>query len=397
LSSSGDKDHASGSEQRHGAIAAGAQSQAQNLRLVIVVGLASALTWVICESFGLGGASPYGVVVAALIVRPRFDRWPPAVFVLLPVVVTIGLSLGTLLKPLVQGPTVWQFAVVTASAQILGQALPDKLMLVRNLLAVLAVLPLLGTNATWLGAWQKLLAVIIGLLSGASLQAALRLSTDAGPPHAEVKMTPRNLTQRFSDPFFWRKLVVSCLALAIGLGLGAENPKYLYFGVVLLLNDSLGATLGRVRDRMVGVSLGVLMPWLVFNTIGLNSVAVALVMGGTTALVLAVGLDSHLRTALISSGVTFVGYGVLADWYIPTRWIDYLMGSALALLVCLLVRPVSALRRFRQLADEGPYPAGGLSPELAKLLPSAVEEARVLGQEREFRRLVAALQSPSKD
>jgi hypothetical protein len=139
------------------------------------------------------------------------------------------------------------------------------------------------------------------------------------------------------------------------------------------------------------------MPWLVFNTIGLNSVAVALVMGGTTALVLAVGLDSHLRTALISSGVTFVGYGVLADWYIPTRWIDYLMGSALALLVCLLVRPVSALRRFRQLADEGPYPAGGLSPELAKLLPSAIEEARVLGQEREFRRLVAALQSPSKD
>jgi uncharacterized membrane protein YccC len=159
-------------------------------------------------------------------------------------------------------------------------------MLVRNLLAVLAVLPLLGTNATWLGAWQKLLAVIIGLLSGASLQAALRLSTDVGPPHAELKMAPRNLTQRFSDPFFWRKLVVSCLALAIGLGLGAENPKYLYFGVVLLLNDSLGATLGRVRDRMVGVSLGVLMPWLVFNTIGLNSVAVALVMGGTTALVL---------------------------------------------------------------------------------------------------------------
>ena len=142
---------------------------------------------------------------------------------------------------------------------------------------------------------------------------------------------------------------------------------------------------------MVGVSLGVLMPWLVFNTMGVNSVAVALVMGGTTALVLAFGLDSHLRTALISSGVTFVGYGVLTDWYIPSRWLDYLMGSALALLVCLLVRPVSALRRFRQLAAEGPAPEGGLSPELAKLLPSALEEARVLGQERDFRRLLAQL------
>ena len=77
------------------------------------------------------------------------------------------------------------------------------------------------------------------------------------------------------------------LALAIGVGVGAVTPKYLFFGVVLLLNDSLGATLARVRDRMVGVSLGVLMPWLVFNTMGLQSVAVVLVMGGTTALVLA--------------------------------------------------------------------------------------------------------------
>jgi len=364
------------------------------LRLVLVVGLAGALTWAICRSFGLGGATAYGVVVAALIVRPRFDRWPPAVFVLLPVVVTMGLALGTVLKPLLQGPPVWQFAVVTACAQILGQALPDKLLLVRNILAVLAVLPLLSTNATWLGAWQQLLAVIIGLAVGALLQAALRLPGEAaGLPEAEVPMPARSLAVRFGDPFFWRKLVISTLALSIGLGLGAADPKYLYFGVVLLLNDSLGATLGRVRDRMVGVSLGVLMPWLVFNTLGVNSVAVALVMGGTTALVLAFGLEAHLRTALISSGVTFVGYGALTDWYVPSRWIDYLLGSALALLVCLLVRPVSALRRFRQLAASDPPLAAGLSPELARLLPSALEEARVLGQEREFRQLLAQLQS----
>ncbi len=362
------------------------------LRLVLVVGLAGALTWAICRSFGLGGATAYGVVVAALIVRPRFDRWPAAVFVLLPLVVTMGLALGTVLKPLLQAPPVWQFAVVTACAQLLGQALPDKLALVRNILAVLAVLPLLSANATWLGAWQQLLAVIIGLAVGALLQAALRLPGEGGLPEPEVELPSRRLVARFRDPFFWRKLVISTLALSIGLGLGAVDPKYLYFGVVLLLNDSLGATLGRVRDRMVGVSLGVLMPWLVFNTMGVNSVAVALVMAGTTALVLAFGLEAHLRTALISSGVTFVGYGALTDWYVPSRWIDYLMGSALALLVCLLVRPVSALRRFRQLADIDPPLAAGLSPELARLLPSALEEARVLGQEREFRQLLARLQ-----
>jgi uncharacterized membrane protein YccC len=138
---------------------------------------------------------------------------------------------------------------------------------------------------------------------------------------------------------------------------------------------------------MVGVSLGVVMPWLVFNTMGLNSVAVTMVMGGTTALICALGLQPQLRTALITSGVTFVGYGALTDWYIPNRWIDYLMGCGLALLVCLLVRPLSALRRFRQLAEAG----DAMSSELTALLPSALEEARALGQERHFRALVAAL------
>jgi len=369
----------------------------QALRLVLTVALASALTWAICRSFGLGGATAYGVVIAALIVRPRFDRWPPAVFVLLPLVVTIGLALGTALKPLLQGPPVWQFAVVTVCAQVLGQALPDKLMLVRNILAVLAVLPLLSSNATWLGAWQQLLAVMIGMATGTAMQAALKLPGEAGEQEQKVEpvllMPARSLAARFRDPFFWRKLVVSSLALSIGLGLGAANPKYLYFGVVLLLNDNLGATLGRVRDRMVGVSLGVLMPWLVFNTMGVNNVAVALVMGGTTSLMLAFGLMPNLSTALISSGVTFVGYGALTDWYVPSRWIDYLMGCGLALLVCLLVRPVSALRRFRQLAASLPQGSGDLSPELEGLLPGALEEARVLGQEREFRRLLDELQA----
>ncbi len=368
----------------------------RSLRLVLCIALAAGLTWSICHSFGLGGATPYGVVIAALMVRPRFDRWPAPVFRLLPLVVAVGLGLGTGLRPLLQAPQVWQFAVVTACAQLLGQALPDRLLMVRNLLAVLAVLPLLSADATWLVAWQQLLAVTIGMAVAAGLQAGLRLPGEGvdSAPEPELDLPPRGLGQRFADPFFWRKLVVSMLALSIGLGVGAVTPKYLYFGVVLLLNDSLGATLGRVHDRMVGVSLGVLMPWLVFNTLGVDPVTVAIVMGGTTALLLSLGLLPHLRTALISSGVTFVGYGVLTDWYVPSRWLDYLMGSALALLVCLLVRPVSALRRFRALArsqQETPGPTG-LSPDLAALLPSALEEARLLGQEQDFLRLLLQLQ-----
>lgn len=365
----------------------------RRLRLVLAVALASGLTWAICNSVGLGSATPYGVVVAALFIRPGFDRWPPPVFVLLPVVVVIGLSLGTALKPLLEAPQVWQFAVVTVIAQMLGQALPDKLMLVRNLLAVLAVLPLLGSNATWLGAFHQTLAVFVGILTATLTQGGLRLPQDApltrdeGPAQEEAALPARSLAQRFADPYFWRKLVVSALALSIGLGLGAATPKYLYFGVVLLLNDSLGATLERVRDRMAGVSLGVLMPALVFNTMEINSVSVMLVMGGTTALLLALRLDSHLRTALISSAVTFVGYGALTQWYIPNRWLDYLMGCGLALLVCTLVRPFSALSRFRALAEGADH----LDGPLRQLLPSAMEEARLLGQQREFQQLLQRL------
>jgi len=344
-------------------------------RLVLVVGLATALTWSACHALGLGGSAAYGVVVAAVMVRPDFRRLPPALFVLLPVVVVLGLGLGTLLRPLIDAPPVWQFAVVTLCAQLLAQALPDKLMAARNLLAVIAVLPLLGPEATWLGAWQKVLAVIVGLVFGSGLQALLRLPAEAGPAVEELPLPGRSLAQRFGDRFFWRKLIVAALALSIGMGLGAVNPKYLYFGVVLLLNDSIGATLARVRDRMIGVSLGILMPLLVFNSFGLGSLQTGLVMGGTAALVLALNRGDHLRTALISSGVAFIGYGPLVAWYLPNRWIDYLMGCALALAVGLLLFPSSALRRYRQLRGS----ADASAEELAQLLPAAREEARWLG------------------
>ncbi len=332
-------------------------------RLALCIGLASGLCWALCHGLGLGSAAPYGVVVAALIVRPRFDAWPRPVFVLLPVVVAVGLGLGTFLQPLIGGPEVWQFALVTAIAQLLGQALPDRLQPVRALLAVLAVLPLMAASADALTAWHQLLAVLCGLACGALLQAGLRLPGESGlesghaqPAETQAESDPqprapagggRSLSQRLGDPFFWRKLGLSALALSVGMGVGAVTPKYLYFGVVLLLNDSVDATWLKVRDRMLGVSLGVLLPWLVFNGLGTGAgpVAVALVMGGTAALMLALNQEEHLRTALISSGVTFVGYGALTDWYIPNRWIDYLMGCGLALLASVVGQSLSRADR----------------------------------------------------
>jgi uncharacterized membrane protein YgaE (UPF0421/DUF939 family) len=116
---------------------------------------------------------------------------------------------------------------------------------------------------------------------------------------------------------------------------------------------------------------------LVFNTIGISEVAIGLVMGGTAALMTALNRQSHLRTALISSGVAFVGYGPLVAWYIPHRWIDYLMGCGLALAVGLLFFPNSALRRFNQLTAGEHNPT--VANELQVLFPAATEEARWLG------------------
>ena len=371
-----------------------------SVRHPLVVALAAALVWSIAHALGFGSGAAYGVVIAAITVPPDFRRLPAPLFVVLPVLCAVALGLGTLLKPLLEAPLVWGFAVVTLLAQLIGQLLPDRLAMLRSVLPILAILPLLGSNSTWLSAWHEWLAIVLGLAVAVALTTAFRLPADAPPAATETSKEAaapaRSAAQRLRDPYFWRKVIASTLALAVGQGLGAVNPKYVYFGVVILLNESLGATLARVRDRMVGVSLGVVMPWLVFNIFGVSSVSLALVMGGTTALLPALGLGANLRTALISSGVTFAGYQALTDWYIPTRWIDYLMGCGLALLVCLLFQPTSALRRFQELATAAISSGKPAAPELETLLPSAREEALWLGQGQRFEALLASLREASR-
>lgn len=354
------------------------------LRAALVIGLAAGLSHAACDGLQLqGDAATFGAVIAALVVRPDFSRWPMALYpVLLAVVglcMAIGVCLGLALSAL---PQVFLFGLVAALMQLLTLLLPGRLRILSSVIAVAGVLPLLGTPS-WQSWGQELQAIALGLGIGTGVQIAFTPAprkTEAPaedgnePDEAEPPLAER-ISQGLRSPFFWRKLAFASLGLAIGEGLGAVTPKYLYFGVVLLLNDTIGATLARVRDRMIGVSIGVLMPLLVFNSIGMGDLEVGLVMGGTAALVTALNLDEHLRTALISSGVAFIGYGPLVDWYIPNRWVDYLMGCILALAVGLLLFPRSALRRFNRLSAAGV----GSRSELLALLPEAREEARWLG------------------
>lgn len=364
------------------------------LRAALVIALATGLTSALVGGIGLSGEPvAYGAVIAALVVRPDFSRWPLAIYPVLLLICALGLGIGVLASEVMTGaPQVFVFGLVAALMQLLGLLLPSKLRMLAGLLAVLGVLPLLSSSPSFSDSWDQLQGIAIGLAVASLIQFAF---TPAGmapgspgqpeiKPEAKPDIKPETKSETSAgerlmiglrSPFFWRKLVFASLALAIGNGIGAVTPKYLYFGVVLLLNDSIGDTLLRVRDRLVGVSLGILMPLLVFNSIGISSLANGLVLGGTAALMVALGRTDHLRTALISSGVAFVGYGPLVAWYIPHRWFDYALGCVLALAIGLVVFPNSALRRYQQLKQKPDSSAA----DLLRILPAAREEARWLG------------------
>lgn len=351
------------------------------LRAAWVIALAAGLAGAVCDGIGLSSeAIAYGAVIATLVVRPDFSHWPLPIYPVLLVVVgfcmAIGVALGLALASV---PQVFVFGLVAALMQLLILLLPAKLRLLSGVVAVAGVLPLLSSAPSWSDWGQELLAIALGLTIGTALQLAFSPAVippaESSPPDPDELPLIERVKAGLQSPFFWRKLVFASLALAIGQGVGAVTPKYLYFGVVLLLNDSIGDTLARVRDRMIGVTLGILMPLLVFNTLGIGALQTGLVMGGTAALAVALNSTNYLRTALISSGVAFVGYGSLVAWYIPNRWIDYLMGCGLALAIGLLLFPNSSLRRYNQLRAD---PAA-TAQQLQRLLPAAREEARWLG------------------
>lgn len=355
------------------------------LRGALVIALAAGLTSAVCDGLNLSSeAIAYGTVIAAVVVKPDFSRWPLAIYPVLLVVfgfcMAIGVVLGLALSAV---PQVFLFGLVAALMQLFALLLPGKLRMLSGVVAVAGVLPLLSSAPSWSDWGQEVLAIALGLAIATAVQLAFAPAvipaSESGAANSAEEPAEPPLAERvkagLQSPFFWRKLVFASLALAIGQGVGAVTPKYLYFGVVLLLNDSIGETLARVRDRMIGVSFGILMPLLVFNTLGIGALQNGLVLGGTAALVTALNRASYLRTALISSGVAFVGYGPLVAWYIPNRWVDYLMGCGLAVAVGLLLFPNSALRRYNQLqADPAASPQ-----QLQRLLPAAQEEARWLG------------------
>ncbi len=101
-------------------------SLSTDLRAALVIGLAAALTYSACEGVGLsGGSLAYGSLIAALVVRPDFSRWPLAIYPVLLVLVglclAIGVSLGLGLSNV---PQVFVFGLVAALMQLITSPSP---------------------------------------------------------------------------------------------------------------------------------------------------------------------------------------------------------------------------------------------------------------------------------
>ena len=356
-----------------------------DLRLAFTVAVAVGLTHAICSGLSMAAApAAYAALVSAIVIRPDFHLWPLRLYPALMLIIAVAFALGLgVSAAFVDAPEVFQFAIASAVSMLLTPLLPPVLMVLAPIFTVFSVIPLLETGPTLGSTASELLAVCIGLSMGAVVQAVCTPDPPYPPsPSQASSALSADLWIRYgqvlSNVLFWRKLVLAAFALAIGYGIGAATPKYLDFGVVLLLMDSVGASLLRAFDRIVGVSLGIAMPLLVFNGFGLNSFTIPLVMGTTTLLVCALGLQVHLRTALISSAVAFIGYGPLVDWYIPNRWLDYFAGSLLALLASLVITPRWVLPRYRAL-QSGPA-TQAQEQQRRSLKPLADAESLLLGQ-----------------
>ena len=121
------------------------------LRAALVIALAASLAGAVCDGIGLSsGAVAYGAVIAALVVRPDFSRWPLAIYPVLLVVVGLCMAIGVALGlALASVPQVFVFGLVAALMQLLILLLPGKLRLLSGIVAVAGVLPLLSSAPSW--------------------------------------------------------------------------------------------------------------------------------------------------------------------------------------------------------------------------------------------------------
>lgn len=122
--------------------------------------------------------------------------------------------------------------------------------------------------------------------------------------------------------------------------IGHPDPLFAPSAALMVLVESRGRRLRHSVELVLGVAVGVLGADLVVETLGRNTVSIFLVLLLTVGAMAAIGANSTLTVQAGLSALYLVAVPPPADTIVPFRFVDALLGGAVAI----VVSQVTALR-----------------------------------------------------
>ena len=181
-------------------------------------------------------------------------------------------------------------------------------------------------------------------LAGERVAAAAR----AAVPAARLSLRDRLLRVRIA----WRSVVQASVASAVAWLvateiLGHEQPFFAPVAAIIILGLTVSERGRRAWEVAVGVALGIAVGDLLVLGIGVGAAQLALVVGLATAIALFVGRSQMLASQAAVSAALVATIQPPAGTFSFTRFLDALVGGAMALLVNALLLPADPVRMVR--------------------------------------------------
>jgi uncharacterized membrane protein YgaE (UPF0421/DUF939 family) len=179
--------------------------------------------------------------------------------------------------------------------------------------------------------------------------------------------------------------------------LGHPKPFFAPIVAVVCLGTSYGQRLRRVAEVTVGVAIGVFLADLLLLLIGTGAWQVTVLVALAMSITLLLNAGTLFVTQAAVQGIVVVTFAA-APGYALTRWVDALIGGAVALLAAAVV-PRAPLRRPRE-------QAAVVVRRIAQLLRAGAQGARdgdverglqVLADARSTDRLIRELQDAADE
>jgi uncharacterized membrane protein YgaE (UPF0421/DUF939 family) len=161
------------------------------------------------------------------------------------------------------------------------------------------------------------------------------------------------------------------------------HPYFAPAAAVISLGVSRGGRTVRAVELTVGVAVGILVADVIVRALGANTLVLMLVVGLSMAAALLVGVGPLLVNQAAISGILVVATLRPGASPSPSRFLDALIGGAVALLVGLVLFPRDPVRSMAR-------SAGPLVGDLARALKVTAEALRNGDDERAHRALEMA-------